>query len=219
MSGVLWDGLWLARLPDAAAAQQYMHAHEAMHAAVWRAEPFLSDGQTAVVSVASDGSVRGCFPAVFAMLPKGHRRAAIAGGVLELFCIRKVTPVSSGAAGGSSSSSSSSGAGGDGDVIAIVEVTLAATKIESRALNMSPSSVALRALAVTPLAERHKMAGNGPKGKAGKAGEAGDPRVHLVAYGGNAGLLRLHMLDLKQALRHPEDRGTGYKMNVIFGKT
>ena len=165
----------------------YAHASGAIGAApagVWRLATFVADGQTAVVSVSQDGSARLAIPSLLTTATRRsneRRRRRVGGGaVWEPMRVCSVTHRE----------------GSD-------------RAVNKGVVDVHVSTGVLRGVA----SQRHLVAEPSPLGPAAAAtalhavdaapfDAAGgrhlaDARCHLLAYGGAAGLVRVHAVDLK----------------------
>jgi hypothetical protein len=166
---VYWDHLW-AGSKDAI-IRFYLYSHVHKFGGLWQTAALVADGQTCIFSVASDGSVRGGFPSVFSF-----GKNAPTESLLELF---RVLDVSNEPAGEEGSSSQT-------EPVARVTVSLG-TDVFTDSYSLE-SFVSQNSLALHTIDSALVAVGN--KDDAHKQGS-----VHVVAYGGAAGLVRIHTVN------------------------
>jgi hypothetical protein len=154
----------------------YLYSHVHKFGGLWQTAAFVADDQTCIFSVASDGSVRGGFPSVFSFGKNTPTES-----LLELFRVLEVTNELT----------------EEGVPTARVTVSLSTDNFtDSYSLEsfVSQNSVALHTIDSALVAV-------GNKDDAQKQGS-----VHVVAYGGAAGLVRIHSVNPFVELMHSSSR-------------
>lgn len=191
-----------------------LYSHVSQFSGLWRVCPLKVDGHSVVVSASSDGSIRGCFVAV-----QGLVRDAMPA--LQLMRIKAVevdasaqvltgadkdvlvTPNTAGmevdqvhvqSALLGEKQAEDEGDGWRGKVGSI-SVTLESTSLEAETniVALPHPTLAMHAVAASCLSPEE--GGTGDPVRLG-----GDGEVTLMAYGGEAGLLRVHTTDFKRKL-------------------
>ena len=201
---VTYDGLW----GDFKAPEIY--SHRFMHSGVWRVHPFICDHQSAVASVSSDGTVRGTFTST-AIFKKVRAMTAryVSGMILEMFRIHSVWGVNEVSEeslekyewDGPISVVNVSKAwkyGLDTNVVEINSHTVSIHAIDSVSLNNSGGEDGFVNPSHCLLDGSNRSTSFGKETQNVTQAIASDRR--LFAYGGSAGLLRIHSVDFRKEL-------------------
>jgi hypothetical protein len=152
-------------------------AHRSRHSAAWCVHPFMCDSQSAVASCSSDGSMRCAFTSTSELAHRSRLNDtnyvnSLDQWTLEDFRITKLENQRQ------DSSEMNQPNGIDSNVVA-VSVSTGTLKIESNLPKLSSHGQALHAIDSTPLTSQGDFYS-----------------LRLFAYGGAAGLLRIHSIDL-----------------------
>jgi hypothetical protein len=209
-----------------------LYGHEGRLEGVWGVEPFICDGQTALASVSSDGTFRCAFASTLNPLQslrfndgrdRGNRSSkrngmgnADRGGerkgyvtvtasrtldqwLLEAFRIHSVTTRHSTPTNSDDSSAcrerDTEGGGWTGSVATICVDRAQHLDVQSDMVTRNVPSVAMHALHSIPYPYPYPLPHS-----------FSNPRPHptcrLMAYGGAAGVLRVHSLDMHEDITH-----------------
>jgi len=168
-STILFEPIWYSKQSTSKGEAKKLYQHSSKYAGVWKISSFIEDGHCMVSSVSSDGSVRAMFASLAMYFSKSHP------GIFkcqELFRINGIKLEGS---------------------VALFSVGLDARRVESDNTHVIPSPVlSMNALDASSTCDASNEDSNGD----GHSDEGKYRNQKILAYGGSAGLARIHVCDI-----------------------